>query len=144
MDPLILVLVPGVLGGLIIAGLVVLSNRRAGRTSSLMLPYRLESVSPHMINMASIKVAGIGGLGLVAMAAVVALGVPQIGQSVGIGLGLGAIAAGVMIFRARKTGGMPSSGQRMGANVTLSIDDADRTSSEPSLSSRELELATSN
>ena len=144
MDPLILVLVPGVLGGLVIAGLVVLSNRRVRRTSPPMLPHRLESVSPHMINMASIKVAGIGGLGLVAMSVVVAVGVPQIGQSVGIGLGLGAIAAGVMIFRSRKTGGMPSSGQRMGANVTLSIDDANRTPSESAVSPRDLELVTSN
>ena len=144
MDPLILVLVPGVLGGLIIAGLVVFSNRHVRRSSALMLPNRLESVTPHMINMASIKVAGIGGLGLVAMSVVVAVGVPQIGQSVGIGLGLGAIAAGVMIFRARKTGGMPSSGQSMGANVTLSIDDPDRTSPESTVSPRDLALVPSN
>ena len=87
-----------------------------------MLPYRPDRVSTDVINMASIKVAGIGGLGLVAMAAAVALDVPEIGQSVGVGLVLGAVGAVIMIVRARRNGPMPSSGNRMGANTVLSID----------------------
>jgi hypothetical protein len=131
MDPVTLVVVPGFLGGLVIAFIVVLANRRAARRPALFLPYRLESVSPHMINMASIKVAGVGGLGLVAMALAVALDVPQIGQSIGIGFGLGAVAAVIMIVRARRTGGMPSSGRRMGANTTLSIDEPVESEAHP-------------
>ncbi len=122
MDPVTLVIVSGVLGGLILAFVVVLSRRRARPAPSVMLPYRPERLSTDVINMASIKVAGIGGLGLVAMAAAVALDVPEIGQSVGVGLVLGAIVAAIMIVRARRTGPMPSSGSRMGANTVLSID----------------------
>jgi hypothetical protein len=128
MDPLVLILVPGLLGGIVIAVLAVLANRRAARTPPVLLPSRLPGVSSDMINMASIKVTGIGGLGLVAMAATVALGVPQIGRKIGIGLVLGVVCAVIMILRARRSGGpMPSSGQHMGANTMLSIDDSGST-----------------
>jgi hypothetical protein len=130
MDPVTMVVIPGFLGGLVIALFVILANRRSARKPAMILPYRLEHVSPHMINMASIKVAGVGGLGLVAMAVAVALDVPEIGQSIGIGLGLGTIAAVFMIVRARRNGPMPSSGQRPGANTTLSIDDPFATGEE--------------
>lgn len=123
MDPVTMVLVVGFLGGLALAGLVVLANRRERRVSPVIIPYRPERPSTDVINMASIKVAGIGGLGLVAIAAAVALDVPHIGQSVAVGLGLGAIMAAVMIVRARRNGPMPSSGGRMGANTMLSIDE---------------------
>ena len=123
MDPIVLVLVPGILGGFVIAAAVILMNRRATRKPAMVVPYRLEHVSPHMINMASIKVAGLGGLGLVAMAAAVALDVPEIGTMVGIGAALGTFAAIGMILRARLRGPLPSSGQRPGANTTLSIDE---------------------
>ena len=89
MDPVTLVIVPGFLGGLVLAMIVVLSNRRDRRVSPVIIPYRAERPSTDVINMASIKVAGVGGLGLVAMAAAVALDVPHIGQSIALGLGLG-------------------------------------------------------
>jgi hypothetical protein len=126
MDPVTMVIVPGFLGGLVIALLVIRSHRR-GRADLVVVPYRPERPSTDVINMASIKVAGIGGLGLVAMAAAVALDVPQIGQSMAVGLGCGLIIAGVLIYRARRAGPMPSSGQRMGANTVLSIDRPDET-----------------
>jgi hypothetical protein len=122
MDPVTFVIGLGLLGGLVIA---FLSHRRARPVSMVILPYRPARLSTDVINMASIKVAGVGGLGLVAMAAAVALDVPEIGQSIALGLGFGSIIAAVMIFRARKSGPMPSSGQRMGANTTLSIDQPD-------------------
>jgi hypothetical protein len=123
MDSLVLILVPGFLGGLAIAVLIVLASHRTRRDLTT-VPQRLEGVSPHMINMASIKVAGIGGLGLVAMCVTVALGVPQIRQSMAISLGLGIITGVIMIVRARRgSGPMPSSGERMGANTMLSIDE---------------------
>jgi hypothetical protein len=132
MDPLVLILVPGILGGIAIAFLVILNNRRARSRPAVSVANRLESVSPHMINMASIRVVGIGGLGLVAMCVVVALGVPEIRQRMAISLALGVVVALVMILRARRAGGpMPSSGQRMGANTMLSIDEPLTPPSEP-------------
>jgi hypothetical protein len=68
--------------------------------------------------MARIRVAGVGGLGLVAIAVVV----PRIGQSLALGLVLGAVFAAVLIARRSRSGAMPSSGQRAGANTMLSID----------------------
>ena len=55
--------------------------------------------------------AGIGGLGLVAMALAVALDVPRIGQTVALGLVLGAVFAAILIGRRRRRGPLPSSGQ---------------------------------
>src|SRR5687768_7512199 len=106
MDPVTLVLVPGVFGGLAVAVAVFLTNRRG--SGPVVLARRRETDGPmtEMINMASIKVAGVGGLGLVAMAAAVALNVPQIGFTMGLGLVLGALVAAIMIVRARRTGPM--------------------------------------
>lgn len=122
MDPVILVVVPGVLGGLVIALVVFLRQRHGSYTSSLTARTRSEPLSTDIINAASIKVAGIGGLGLVAMAVAVALNVPRIGQTLAIGLLLGLALAAVMIVRRRATGSMPSSGEQAGANITLAID----------------------
>ena len=73
--------------------------------------------------MASIRVAGVGGLGLVAMALTVALNVPRIGDTLAIGLMLGlALAAGLIVAR-RRVGPMPSSGRHGGANAVLAIDE---------------------
>jgi hypothetical protein len=121
MDPATMVLVLGFLGGLVFAGVAILVHRKSSRPS-LDVPYRPDPISIDMINMASIKVAGVGGLGLVAMAAAVALGVPRIAQSMALGIALGAIGAAIVIFRRSRTGAMPSSGRGLGANTTLKID----------------------
>ncbi len=124
MDPATGLLVLGFVGGLLIAGVTILLQRR-GKPPSFVapVPYRQNPLTIDMINMASIKVAGVGGLGLVAMAAAVALDVPRIAQSVGVGIGLGAIGAVIVIARRRKTGVLPSSGRGMGANTVLAIDE---------------------
>jgi hypothetical protein len=82
-----------------------------------------ETGSTDVINAARIRVAGVGGLGLVAMALVVAWFVPRIGRTLAVGLVLGGIFALVLILGRRRTGAMPSSGLRPGANTILSIDD---------------------
>lgn len=115
------ILIPGFVGGLVIAAVIVLLNRRS-TAHSVAVPYRRDPLSTDMINMASIKVAGVGGLGLVAMAAAVALDVPRIAQSVGAGMGLGTIGAIAVILWRRHSGVLPSSGRGMGANTTLAID----------------------
>jgi hypothetical protein len=139
MDPLLLVVVPGLLGGLIIA-LIVIARPRGRRAKAADDAFSSEFPSTDVINAARIRVAGIGGLGLVAMATVVALFVPRIRFSLGLGLGLGVLLAAVLILRRRREGPMPSSGRRLGANTTLSIDspqesddDRDRDPSTPRL-----------
>jgi len=82
----------------------------------------LEPVSTDVINIAHIRAAGLGGLGLFAMALVVALFVPAIRLAVSAGVVLGALLGAVLIFRRRRTGPLPSSGGSAGANVVLSID----------------------
>jgi hypothetical protein len=80
---------------------------------------------------ASIKVAGVGGLGLVAMATTVALNVPQIGVAIGLGLVLGSVGAVILIVRARRAGPMPSSGKGIGASTVLSLQDSGGTGLKP-------------
>ncbi len=123
MNPVMLIIVPGFLGGLVIALIVIMIQRRRTSDASVVMPHRLEPLSTDMINMAHIKVAGVGGLGLVAMAAAVAFDVPMIGISITIALVLGTITAVIMIVRTNRSGPMPSSGSRMGANTVLSIDE---------------------
>jgi hypothetical protein len=118
MDPVTLVIIPGFIGGLVISLLLA----RLHRKSENFDPFTAEQPSTDIINMARIRVAGIGGLGLVAMAAVVAVMIPRIRQSLIIGLALGALFAVILILLRRRAGPMPSSGRRPGANTTLSID----------------------
>ena len=76
-----------------------------------------------VINIASIRVAGVGGLGLVAMAAALAWSIPRIGQTMALGAVLGAGLAVVLILWRRRLGPIPTSSGRPGANTTLSIDE---------------------
>ena len=121
MDPITLIVVPGFVGGLAIALLIIKLHRRR-RPDLTSAPIANQSVSTDAINMARIRVAGLGGLGLVAMALVVAWFVPRIGQTLMVGAVLGgALAVGLILHR-RRAGPMPSSGRSAGANATLSID----------------------
>lgn len=85
-----------------------------------------ESISTDVINASRIRVVGVGGLGLVAMAAVVAIAVPRIGIPLAISAALGILFAILLVALRRRDGGMRSSGERMGANTTLSIDEPPR------------------
>jgi hypothetical protein len=123
MDPVTLVVVPGFIGGLAIAFFVARHHAAAPGASDV---FTHQPLSTDVINMSRIKVVGVGGLGLVAMALVVALNVPRIGQSLAIGGGLGALFAAILIVARRQVGPMPSSGRRAGANTTLSIDEPPR------------------
>ena len=120
MDPVTMVVVPGFLGGLVVALLIFRLQSRTGQPTTR--SFREDPLSTDVINIASIKVAGVGGLGLVAMAATVAMDVPRIGQSMIVGVGFGALTAAFLIVWRRRTGVLPSSGQRPGANTTLAID----------------------
>lgn len=130
MDPVTFTVVPGLLGGIVLALVLFRLHRQHHTNLTPADARRTQPLSTDVINMSSIKVAGIGGLGLVAMAAVVALGVPQIRRSIAIALVLGAALALILIIRRRAKGPMPSSGQRPGANTTLSIDEPEPVSTE--------------
>ena len=120
MEPVVLIVVPGLIGGVAIALFMALHRSRSSKRTN----GRFDAEpSTDVINMARIRVAGVGGLGLIAMAGVVAWFVPRIGQTVVIGLVLGVVLAAVMILRRRRSGPMPSSGRRPGANAILSIDE---------------------
>jgi branched-subunit amino acid ABC-type transport system permease component len=57
-----------------------------------------------MINMAHIRVAGVGGLGLVAMCAVVSLLVPPIGLAMALAVSCGTLFALTLILERRTSG----------------------------------------
>lgn len=115
------------LGALLIALVLFHLQRRA---LSRIDPF--ESISTDVINVARIRVAGVGGLGLVAMAAVVAFAVPSIGVPLAISAVLGVVLAVLLIVVRHRTGPLPSSGQQAGANTTLSIDGPAAPSSDES------------
>jgi hypothetical protein len=138
-DPVTLVLVPGVLGGLIVAWLVFRLQRRSSTAVSTDAFTRNGRASD-VINMAHIRVAGIGGLGLVAMAATVAFNVPRIGQALAIAAVAGAALAAVLIAWRRKTGALPSTGARPGANTVLAIDASPAPDNQRPCDGRPLEL----
>jgi hypothetical protein len=102
MEPLILIVVPGVVGGIVLALFLSRTHvpARPGPAA------RLEPMSTSMINMARIRPVGIGGLGMVAMAVAVAIFVPRIRLSMAIALVLGTVMAAVLVARRRREGGM--------------------------------------
>ena len=121
-----LIVVPGVLGGVVIAvAIAVYRWHFQSRQSEQRLPS--EQLSTDVINVSSIRVAGVGGLGLVAMAAAVAWNIPRIGQTIELGFLLGILMAVALIVVRHRFGGMPSSGRHGGANTMLAIDDREPT-----------------
>lgn len=85
-------------GGWLLAGLLALMNRRA--SSDVVTRSAIEPLSPDAINMAHIRVEGVGGLGLIAAGLVIAIYLPEIGFSLLAGVGLGAaIAVGLIAYR---------------------------------------------
>jgi hypothetical protein len=121
MDPVMSLIVPGFVGGLFVALWLVRANRRSRRVGQTLASGGDVSTTD-AINIAHIKVAGVGGLGLVVMALVVAAFIPSIGVALAIGAALGTIFALVLILWRRQAGPMKSSGRRPGANTTLSIE----------------------
>jgi hypothetical protein len=114
MEPLLIILVPGVAGGILLAFLLA---RWPARAALAVPPPRrsLAPTSPSLINMARIQIDGVGGLGMVAMALVVAISVPWIRLSVSLGLLLGVAAAAALIAW-RRAGPLASSSRHAGAH----------------------------
>ena len=123
MEPLLMILIPGLVGGLVLA--LLIAGYRP-RTPSIVVPRRLAAPSPSLINMASIPIEGIGGLGMVAAVVAVAISDPRIRLATILAAVLGAGLALVMIAVRRRTGALPSSGEGPDHPSMLGIDDERR------------------
>ena len=92
MEPLLIILVPGIAGGILLA--FYLAHRPVRPAVDAPAVRRaLPPTSPSLINMARIQIDGVGGLGMVAMALAVAISVPWIRLSIAVSLVLGGHAA---------------------------------------------------
>ncbi|HJY33349.1 MAG TPA: hypothetical protein VJ260_00785 [Vicinamibacterales bacterium] len=117
---LMALLLPGVVGGLLLAALMAHLNRRP--SSGVVSRSRLEPMSPDLINMAHIRVTGVGGLGMLGAAVVTAFSLPEIGVALAVGAGLGAaIAVGLVAYRGRSHA--DSGGQDGRPPSLLALDD---------------------
>lgn len=119
MEPLLIILVPGLLGGLVLA--LLLAGNRQG-TPTTVVPRRLAAPSPALINIANIRVEGVGGLGMVAAVVAVAAADPRIRLATILALVLGAGLALVLIAIRRRTGALPSGGDGPEDRSTLRLD----------------------
>ena len=120
MDPTLPVIVTGVAGGALIAcALFWLSRRSAVRS---MASAGGSGPERDVINISAIRVAGIGGLGLMAMAFGLAWTFPSVAQTLTLGAGLGLVLALALIVYRRRTGPMPSSAKSPAANTTLRLE----------------------
>jgi hypothetical protein len=107
MEPLLIILIPGVVGGLFVS-LLIARNRRG--TPPTFVPRRLELPSPSLINMSSIKVEGLGGLGMVAAVIAVAIADPRIRLATVAAMILGGALALVLIALRRREADRSESG----------------------------------
>lgn len=99
---LVVLVLPAVVGGLLLAGVLVRLNQRP--SSGVVRRSALEPPSPDLINMAHIRVAGVGGLGMLGACLVTAISLPEIGIALTAGVGLGAaIAVGLIAYRSRSS-----------------------------------------
>lgn len=119
MDPVLMMLIPGLLGGVVIA--VLLRRLPSHAEQGQVVPPVGQPLSSGAINMAHIRVAGEGGLGLVAIAVASAIFVPRIGQTIGLGFVLGAVLAVALVAWRRHKGPLPSSSRHPGAHGDLGI-----------------------
>jgi hypothetical protein len=119
MEPLLIILVPGLLGGFVLA-LLMAGTRR--RPPSAIVPRRLAPPSPSMINMANIQVEGIGGLGMVTAVVAVAVADPRIRLATILAAVLGVGLALVLIRMRRGNGALPSGGDGPDDRSILHLD----------------------
>ncbi len=119
MEPLLILVVLGLLGGL---GLSILIARNRRGTPPTFVPRRLAAPNPALINMANIRVEGIGGLGMVAAVIAVAIADSRIRAAILIALVLGGGLALALIALRRRGGPLPSAGDGPDDRSMLHID----------------------
>ena len=128
MELIFSLLAAALVGGVVLASIRFFRPRAA--SSGLPVVESGRDLGADAINMSHIRVSGLGGLGLVAMAFGVAWAIPRIGETVVIGFGLGACLALLWIVRRQRTGPMPSSGRGVGAHTMLVADSGERAPNE--------------
>jgi hypothetical protein len=119
MEPLLIILIPGLLGGFVVALLIFHVRLGSGR---LIVDRRLAPPSPALINMARIRVEGLGGLGMVAAVVAVAIVDPRIRVAMAMASLLGVLLAAVLIALRRHSGALASGGHGPGADSILGLD----------------------
>jgi hypothetical protein len=119
MEPLLIVLIPGVFGGLFVAWLIAATGRGS---SSTVVPRRLAAPTPALINMAHIQVEGVGGLGMVAAVIAVAIADPRIRLAILVAWVFGTALAIALIVMRRRTGALPSGGDDPDDRSMLHLD----------------------
>lgn len=92
-----------VTGGVIASAVLILS-RRSGLGASEVRPDPFEHSDTDVINMSRIRVAGVGGLGLIGVAAAMAMTFPRIGWSVMLSAVAGVALAIIWIVSRREHG----------------------------------------
>jgi hypothetical protein len=122
MEPLLVILIPGLLGGLVLALLILAGGRAPAQNSSTFVPRRLDPPTPELINMAHIRVEGIGGLGMVAAVVAVAIADPRIRAAMIVALVLGTALALCLIVMRRGGAAKYSSGHGPDERSMLRID----------------------
>ena len=120
MEPLLIILIPGLLGGLVLALLIAATRRRPVFP---VVSRRLEGPDPSLINMAHIRVEGIGGLGLVAAVVAVAITDPRIRLAIVIAAILGSGLALLLIALHRRLDARRSGGPGSDDRTTLHLED---------------------
>ena len=119
MEPLLLILVPGLSGGLALA-LLIATHRQ--KLPSTVVSRRLAAPSPSLINMAHIPVDGVGGLGIVAAVVAVAVFDPAIRLAVIVAAVLGTGLALSLIAMRRRADAPDSGGDGPADRSMLGID----------------------
>jgi hypothetical protein len=107
-------------------GIHLLARRGPGPIDD---PMARRTQSTDVINMSSIRVAGVGGLAFVAVAAGIAIAIPRIGQTLIVGAIGGAIVA-FAVIRYRRTHGGPLDSSHDGGRAMLVEPHANESASE--------------
>ena len=118
MEPLLMLVVLGVLGGIVLA--LLLGSRWINLRPGV-VERRLAPPSPSLINMARIPVEGGGGLGIVAAVIAVTLAEPRIRVAIAIAAVLGGGFAWVLIVLRRDRGPLVSGGDDSGPRSILGL-----------------------
>jgi hypothetical protein len=107
MEPLLMILIPGVIGGVLLALLIASAPPRI---KSVAVRRQLSAPTPFLINMAHIRVEGLGGLGMVAAVVAVAIAEPRIRIATLLAAVLGCVLAFALVVARRRKGAFPSAG----------------------------------
>jgi hypothetical protein len=104
LSPFAVVVIPGLLGGVIVSLVLWYRGRHSPPPEQVRDVFGSDTRSTDVINFSSVRVAGVGGLGLVIVAATVALEFERVAMTMAIGLLGGSLAAFLLIVRRRRAG----------------------------------------